>query len=214
MKLQSLIAWLLPRETHFFDFLEQQSGIAARGAKALRDGFRAPGATPQAVFESVQVLEHEGDRFTHEMEDALAKTFVTPLDREDLQRLSMELDDIIDNANGAARACVLFGVDRPTEAMFALMEVLVESSEALGRAVPLLRKSAYGEVMEATRNVRALEKKGDVIYRNAISRLFHDAAVETKEIMREREVLEDLERAIDACDHVASTLTHLAVKHG
>jgi uncharacterized protein Yka (UPF0111/DUF47 family) len=214
VKLQSLISWLLPKEEHFYDFLEQQARIAAAGAKALRDGFRDPNATPQAVCDAVQALEHDGDRLTHEMEEALAKTFVTPLDREDLQRLSMELDDIIDRANGAARACVLFAVDRPTPAMVELMEVLVEATDVLAAAIPSLRKHAYPTLMEANRSVRALEKRGDSVYRSAISRMFHDPAFDAKEVLREREVLEDLESAIDHCDHVASTLTHLAVKHG
>jgi uncharacterized protein len=213
VKLQSLIAWLLPKEEHFYDFLEQQARIAAAGAKALHEGFLSK-QSPQAVCDTVQGLEHDGDRLTHGMEEALAKTFVTPLDREDLQKLSMELDDIIDRANGAARACVLFGVDAPTEAMLRLMEILVEATAILATAVPNLRSHAYGALIESNRGVRALEKRGDIIYRDAISRMFHDPAIDAKEVLREREVLEDLENAIDHCDHVASTLTHLAVKHG
>ncbi len=63
---------------------------------------------------AVQDLEHKGDNIYHQMEEALAKTFVTPIDREDLQKLSAELDDILDLTNGAMRTAVLYGVEKPT----------------------------------------------------------------------------------------------------
>jgi uncharacterized protein len=210
MALQSLVRWLLPREDHFYDFLERQAVVAHDASQALAS-FNGSAETTRA---KVQEFEHAGDRIVHEMEEALAKTFVTPIDREDLQKLSSELDNIADLANGAARAAVLFGVETPTEPMRKLMEVLVRCTAVLKGAIPLLRKHAYADLVEKSRELRKLEKEGDGIYRDAVSKLFHDPAIDAKVLIREKAVLEDLENAIDHCNRIADTLANLAVKHG
>jgi hypothetical protein len=131
-----------------------------------------------------------------------------------VQKLSKELDDILDLTNGAVRACVLFGVDQPTEPMKKLIDKLVECTEVIKDGVPKLRAHKYAELVEIGRTLRKLEKDGDIVFRDAVSQLFHDPSIDAKKLIREREVLEDLENAIDHCEHVAATLANLAVKHG
>jgi uncharacterized protein Yka (UPF0111/DUF47 family) len=212
MGLQDIVRWFVPREHQFYDFLEGQAAVAHEGAIALRR-FKE-GSTADAVREEVQELEHKGDKLSHEMEDALATTFVTPIDREDLQKLSSQLDDILDLSNGAIRAASLYGVDKPTEPMGKLMDVLAQCTDVLKKTMPNLRKHAYTEIAEAARTIRQLEKDGDTIYRNAVSVLFKDVNVDAKNLMREKAVLEDLENAIDHCEQVGATLANLAVKNG
>jgi hypothetical protein len=148
------------------------------------------------------------------MEEALARTFVTPLDREDLHSLSTTIDDILDLTNGAARACTLFGVERPSEAMAKLMGILVRCTEVLKAVMPKLRKNAYAEIMDDVKAIKLLEKEGDQVYRNAVSALFLDPAIDAKALLREKGVLEDLENAIDSCEDAAERLTNVSVKHG
>jgi uncharacterized protein len=209
--LQNALRWFLPREDHFYEFLERQAAVAHEAALAL--GRYKEGRTAVQVRDEVQELEHKGDAIVHEMLDALARTFVTPIDREDLQRLSKRLDDILDYTNLAARACVLFGVDRPTKPMLAMIDKLAESTALIREAVPRLRKHAYKELIEACKGVHAIEKVGDAHFRDALSVLFHDPNIDAKTIMREKEILEDLEKAINRCDSVAETMTNIAVKH-
>jgi uncharacterized protein Yka (UPF0111/DUF47 family) len=211
MGMQSVIRFLLPREDHFYDFLERQAVVAHKGAHALRAFTDADVAR---VREAVQLLEHEGDKIVHEMEEALAKTFVTPIDREDLQKLSSELDDVLDLMNATIRAAALYGVDRATEPMMKLIEVLVLCTAMLEETIPNLRRHRYNDLVESARAIRKLEKEGDAIFRGAVSALFHNEAIDAKQLLREKEVLEGLENAIDATNHVADTLTNLAVKHG
>jgi len=211
MSLQGIVRWLVPREDHFFEFLEAQADAAHAGAIALAR-FKE-GASTTEVRDAVLEIEHEGDHIFHQMEEALAKTFVTPIDREDLHKLSTELDDILDLANGAIRAASLYGVEKPTEPMKALMDSLVECTGVLKGAIPHLRKHRYAAITEATRTLRKLEKDADTVFREAVSALFHNG-VEAKTILREKQVLEDLENAIDACEQLGETLAHLAVKHG
>lgn len=222
MGIQNVIRWFLPREDHFYDFLEKQATAAHDGAKALSK-FATNGATAIETRDAVQVIEHEGDRFVHEMEEALARTFVTPIDREDLQRLSSELDTVLDLTNGAIRACVMLGVDKPTDAMKQLIDIIVRCTSEMDKAMPKLRKHEYHELVECARRLRKLEKEGDSIFRGAISELFRseaaggpfrEGASDARVLIREKTVLEDLENAIDQCDAIADTLANLAVKHG
>ena len=212
MALQDIVRWFLPREDHFYRFLEKQAAVAHRGAIAL--GEFKPGKNIADVQSAVQQLEHEGDKVNHELEEALQKTFVTPIDREDLQRLSSELDDILDLTNSAARACALFGVRSPTPPMLQLIAILINATAELEAALPLLGKHDYSGLMKTSRSIRQLEKDADAVFRSALSRLFSDDAVNAKELLREKEVLENLEHAIDRCERVAHTLANLSVKHG
>lgn len=213
MGLQDLIQRLLPRQDQFFELLERQAGVARQAAVAL-SAFSEPDRSAASVCEQVQAREHEGDALVHEMEEALARTFVTPIDREDIHLLSSSLDDVLDLTNYAARACAMLGVERPTAPMSELMRLLVDATTALAEALPLLRRRAYTELRTATRGIRQIEKEADRTHREAVAELFRADQVEAKVLLREREVLEDLENAIDRCEKVADTLANLAVKHG
>jgi uncharacterized protein len=213
MAFQNLIRWFLPKEDKFYTLLELQGKVLHEGALALSQ-LGAPVLDGPAVRDRVQDLEHQGDKVMHEVEESLAKTFVTPIDREDIQRLSAELDDILDITNRTARAFVLYGVTKPSEPMIRLFELFVKATKILKDAVPSLRNHAYDALRDATREVKQIEKQADGIFRQAVSELFNNPAIDAKAVLREKELLEDLESAIDHCEDVAEFLTNLAVKHG
>jgi len=213
MGIQDIIRLLLPKEDHFYDYLESQAKVAHDGALALAK-FTDNGHSADEARAAVQAFEHEGDRIVHEMEEALAKTFVTPIDREDLQRLSSELDTVLDLTNGAIRACTMLGVDKATEPMQKLVRIIVECTRRINEVMPMLRRNQYTELVHCARELRNIEKEGDLVYREAISKLFKDPAIDAKVLIREKTVLEDLENAIDQCDSIADILANLAVKNG
>jgi uncharacterized protein len=212
MSLQSIVRWLVPREDHFYTFLEGQAVVAHEAAIALQR-FKA-GDSAASVRDAVQALEHNGDKLFHGMEEALARTFVTPIDREDLHRLSTELDDILDLTNGAIRAAALYGVETPTEPMNKMMDLLVECTRIVKETTPLLRKNQYAQITEGARGLRTLEKDADAVFRAGVSALFHDRDIEPKKLLREKQVLEDLENAVDACELLGDSFANLAVKNG
>lgn len=213
MAIQSVIRMLVPKEDHFFDFIERAAVCSWDAANALA-AFKEPTATAEGVRLKVQEVEHAGDKLVHEMEEALAKTFVTPIDREDLQQLSSEIDTITDLTNAAARACAWFGVTRPTEPMVELMAKLVEATLVLKDAVPALRAHEYPRLVDCGRRLRQLEKDADLVYREAVSALFRQDPFDCKSMFRDKQVLDDLENAIDHCERVGHLLVNLAVKHG
>lgn len=212
MSIQDLVRRILPREDHFFDFLEEQAMVVHRAACSLPK-LNGEGAA-EHVRDEVAAFEHEGDDILHRMEDALARTFVTPIDREDLQRLSRRLDDVVDLLDLTARSFVLFGVRSPTPPMNALINKLGECTKVLTVAVPKLRSHEYDEIVELGRSVQKMEHEADLLFRDAISVLFRAPDIDAKVLLREKEVLEDLENAMDRCSSVARTLTNIAVKNG
>lgn len=210
--MQSLIRWLLPREGHFFEYLEKQAVIAHEAALALSK--LSDGDPPEKISVAVAEIERRGDAVVREMEEALAKTFVTPIDREDLQRLSQEIDDITDVINLAARYFHIYRVGQVTEPMRYLLELIVEGTEQLRNALPKLKKHDWAALMETARALRALEKKGDDLFRESVRVLFDDEKMPARELLRQKEILDDLENAVDHCERVANTLANLSIKHG
>jgi len=211
MGLQKLVRWLLPREEHFYDMLEEIGRLAYDAAVTLSQFEKRPA---KEVQDAVQIIEHQADDVVRRMAEALAKTFVTPLDREDLHRLTTELDDIIDLANLTARAFHLYNIDRPSPAMVEMMAHLVKVTAMIRDAVPHLRAHRYQELIGGGRKVRAVEKEADTTYRAAISNLFRERHADFRLLLSQKEALDDLEHAVDHCDNVADLLANLAVKHG
>lgn len=210
--MQRLIRWLLPQEEHFYNLVERHAQVVNEAAQTMA-GFRV-GKSSQEIRAKVQDLEYQGDECVKKMLDALAKSFVTPIDREDLQRLSKKLDDILDFINLAARNCALYGVERPTEPMLQQIDKLVAAAELVSAAVPWLRRHAYKEIIDLSQRIAHHQADGTTVFLDALTRLFHDPAIDAKTILREKEVLEALEKAIHRCEQVGETLTGIAVKHG
>jgi uncharacterized protein len=212
MAIQGLIRFLLPKDDRWYDMIEELGRLGHEASKALLQFRDHPSAKVQ---EDVQALEHKADDVVRRMEDALARTFVTPIDREDLHRLTSQLDDIIDMMNLSARSFTLYHLEKPTPPMLQIMERLEVGTRTLAEALPHLRKHEYEALIDEGRKVRAIEKEADVIYRNAISGLFSShAAIDPRELFKQKEALDTLENAVDHCDNVADVLANLAVKHG
>ncbi|NJK32145.1 MAG: DUF47 family protein [Deltaproteobacteria bacterium] len=172
------------------------------------------GAPADQVYEAVRAIENDADKLVYESEEHFAKVFVTPIDREDLQALIVAIDDIIDLIYLVSRTFVLYGVPKPTTAMAEQMRLLVVLAEVLRTEIGALARHEYERLIAAGRVIRGHEKTGDKIFREAVAGLFHDPDIDAKVLVRDKEILEDLENAIDKFEIVAERLKNLAVKHG
>lgn len=214
MGLQSLIQRLLPKEDKFFAILEKQGALSFKAAQTLAM-FSNSGRTNEQTASDIQDIEHEGDALVTSLEEELAKTFVTPIDREDIYKLSIEIDDVIDYCNQAARASVLFNVQTPTAAMDQLMYNLLKCTQHLSAVLPALRKHNFSEFYRVKGAVKELEKCSDKIYRSEVSKLFNiDSDRIHPSFFAQKEVLDKLENAVDRCEDITLLLVNLAVKHG
>ncbi len=212
MALQDMIRWLLPREETFYSLIEQQVEVLDKAAQELAKF--TDGVPASQICATVQDLEHQADELVYQVEERFAKVFVTPIDREDIQALVVSIDDIVDFINLTARTFVLYDVPKPSPPMIALMQLLVTMAGILRAEIPALRKHDYTQLIVTARTIKTHEKAGDKIFRDAVGALFRDTAIDTKSLIRDKEVLEGLENAIDKFETVAERLKHLAVKHG
>lgn len=213
MSLQRFIRRVFPREESFYGLLERLAVLTRSAVTELRR-LGVDGVTPDAVAEAVQRVEHDGDQAFHEVETSLARTFVTPIDREDIHQIAFEIDEVIDMVNLVARTCALFHIDAFTPPMERLVDTLDRATQVLADTVPRLRRHDYAGILAAGRVVRVLEKEADTVFRNTLSALFQDPGIDAKQLLKEKEIIEHVEDAVDRCDRIANTLCNLAVKHG
>ena len=202
---------LIPREMAFFDSLEAGARNALTAARKLRDmceNFK----DAEAQFQVIRELEHEGDRITHDFLDRLDRTFVVPLDREDLYALARGIDDIVDQIDLVADHMVLYGIDAPTKLASAMVRVLVRCCEELDVSMPLLRsKRRIREVNGHCIEIDRLENLGDELNRESLMALF-DNPTDAITVLKWKEFYSVLEDAIDATDAVADLLRGIVIK--
>jgi uncharacterized protein Yka (UPF0111/DUF47 family) len=212
LALQDIVRWILPREDVFYSLIEQLAELLEGTAKALATF--TEGASAQQVFDAVRVIENQADKVVYEAEEQFAKVFVTPIDREDIQALIVAIDDIVDLLYLVARAFVLYGIEKPSVPMAEQLKLLAVLGTCLRTEIPALRRHEYERLIAAGRVIREHEKTGDKIFREAVAELFHNPEIDAKVLIRDKEVLEELERAVNKFELVAERLKNLAVKHG
>ena len=158
-------------------------------------------------------LEHNGDAITHQVMEQLHRTFVTPLDREDIALLTENLDDVMDFMEGAANAMLLYRIEQPTSRAQELAAILVAVTDELVIAVPLLRnRSKMKEILQHCVEINRLENEADAIVRFALAELFDGTPI--TDVIKWREVYEHLENAVDKGEDVANVLEGVVLKHG
>jgi len=161
----------------------------------------------------IKDFEHEGDQIAHKLFNVLDELFVTPLDREDISRLTSAIDQILDYTEGTAARFVIFKIAHPTPYMLELAKLLLSASQEVSLVVSRLRELKVSKnLIEHCRNISRYEHEGDAIYRAAIALLFEtDNAIE---IIKQKEIYENLEGALDRCADVADVIEDIALKYG
>lgn len=202
---------LLPREENFLNQFKSAAGIIEQAAVAL-DGIAADFTDVEVKVARIKHLEHEGDQVAHHTFGLLSRTWITPIDREDIHALTSALDDVLDLIDAAAARFVLFKIPAPTPELKAYTEVIVQSARAIQRAMGLLDDLKNSpEILEACIEINRLENEADALNRMAIGRLFeHEKDPFT--LMKWKEIYEVLEAATDACEDVANVLEQIVIK--
>jgi len=203
--------WIIPQERRFFDLLEGVASTVNDGAVALQDMVRDFRDVP-AKRRAIKDIEHRGDDQTHDVFEALNRTFITPIDREDIQSLASSLDNILDMIDAAANRLYLYDVDQPTEAMIELADTIAQSTQLLKRAVGMIRNMKQGDEVERIAiEVHHLENVADDLMNNSIAALFKDP--DPIRIIKLKEITERLEQATDYCEDVANVLSDIVAKN-
>ena len=202
----------IPREEKFFGLFEESAHNIVDAAHVLKELIDTWENVEPRVAE-IKELEHKGDSITHEIMARLHRTFVTPLDREDIALLTKSLDDIIDFIDGAAGAMLLYKVGRPGQRAKELVDIIIQSTIEVEKAVLVLRhKAKLKDILVRCVEINRLENAADVVYRAARAELFEDVT-DIADVLKWREIYESMESATDRCEDVANVLEGVALKH-
>jgi uncharacterized protein len=164
----------------------------------------------RALVDEIKDREHEGDRVTHEIVQLVNKTFVTPIDREDILLLAGALDDIVDLTEEVADYLGLYKIEAPMEQAQRLAHILLQATRQITEAMPRMRD--FREINHYTVEINRLENDGDRIVREAVASLF-EGGIDPMVVIRWKDLFERLEEAIDACERVANVLEGIVIKN-
>jgi predicted phosphate transport protein (TIGR00153 family) len=203
-----MVFQVIPRERVFFDLLERAADNAAVGARELAAMVEDTGEA-FSYAGRVRDLEHVGDDLTHEILATLNTTFVTPFDRHDIHHLASAIDDVVDAQEAVADLLVLHEIEEPIPQLRQQTEVLVRATRAVAGAVRGLQ--AIGDVDLAWADIKRLEHEGDRIYRRAVAELY-SGDYRAMDVLKWKDILHEMETAIDRCEDIANIIESIALK--
>jgi uncharacterized protein Yka (UPF0111/DUF47 family) len=201
---------LLPREEEFFDLFVAVATRNTEAAQHLHELFAAPPDRRTPHVEAVKRLEHEADQVTHEIVNRLDRTFITPLDREDIHELASDLDDVMDAIDGTARRSQIFHLGPSPQAVKQLTDVIKRMVGVLAEGVSRLKKG--DDVLRFCIEAKKLEEEGDAIYHEALGEMF-ETQRDALEIIKWKEIYDNLEMTLDQGEDVANVLESITIKH-
>jgi uncharacterized protein len=200
------------KRDEFFSMFDRSAQNVHEGALALQDLLEHYEDVPNKV-RRIKNLEHAGDELTHRIMEKLAKMFITPLDREDIQRAATQLDDVIDAMDAAANRMMLYKIQATTEDAKAFGRVLVKATSLLVEAFSGLRDIKHpDEIMIACVEIHTQENEGDRLLQHALAELFEGTS-DARDIIKWKDVYQILESATDECEDVADVLQTIVLKH-
>lgn len=209
-----MVIRLLPRDERFFDLFARVARLNVEAARALGELFATvDGAKRAALVDEIKRYEHDADELTHAVVARLDRSFITPLDREDIHLLASRLDDVIDMIDGIARRTQIFRIGQAPQGAILLAEVIQRAAAELLAAVQVMDRGRVMTVFDSCREVKRLEEEGDALYHEWLGRLFDDAG-DPVEVLKWKELYDTLERTLDCAEDVANVLESVSIKHG
>jgi predicted phosphate transport protein (TIGR00153 family) len=203
---------LLPRETSFFDFFEEHAALTIEGTKEFLS-MVTTGANIAAKCRRISDIEHETDTITHRCVEALHKTFITPIDRDQIHTLITRMDDVMDYVEAAAERIELYEITTMTNDVRDLADVLHRAAQQVEGAVRGLRdlKDTHA-TLKLCIDINRLENEADAILRRSVARLFKEEK-DPIMVIKWKEVYENLESASDRCEDVANIIEGVILEH-
>jgi uncharacterized protein Yka (UPF0111/DUF47 family) len=202
---------LIPKDKVFFDLFEQLAGIVREAAEKLlilTEDF----TSVKEKRHGIEQLEHQGDQITHDIYEQLNRTFITPLDPEEISRLAGTLDDILDYIDGATEKMFHYGIETTDVHMVELAKIIhmqVIELEGAIKGIRSIKNPKYIE--ERCIEVNRLENLADDVLAHAVTDLFRTQHAIT--IIKLKDIYEHLETATDYCEDAANVLSDIAIRH-
>ncbi len=199
---------LVPKEQDYFRLFQELAANLDAAAQLLVK-FMDEG-TSKSIAAAILEHEHVGDKIVHDIVRRLNKSFITPIDREDIYDLVATMDEVLDNIEAAADGMMLYRIGAPTPQAVAQARVIATATPILRECMERLEKAK--DLDERIIAVNSLENDGDRILREATAQLF-DGDMTCTDIIKWKDIYETLEAAIDECEHVANVIESIVLKH-
>ena len=199
---------LFPKDQDFFALFKQQSTLVRQGCDMLHEMMERFDRLEERAAR-LKDVEHEADKVTHRIFERLNRSFITPLDREDIHALGSGLDDVLDAVEAIGSRLVLFRVTRPTPEAARLTGIVAQCGQQIDQAVDHLRDSQ--NLLAFTVEIYRLEKEADAVSRQVVADLF-SGPHELLDVLRWKELYGRLENAADTCEDVANTIESIVLK--
>ena len=214
MFVDRLIRLILPRPTQFFDLWTELAQKLDETSIAFAKLATAPPSSFKEIAGELRKLEHQADEIAHRLYTELDRTFVTPINREDLVHLTSSVDNIIDAIEHCAAFIVIYNTPELTPAMKKLVEITREAVKevvaTVGKLKHFHKKETFGPHLV---HVNTLENEADVVYRVALEQIF-SRPQEAVELVRQRDLLNAMEMCVDSCEDVMDVVQSVTVKNG
>lgn len=209
---------LLPREGNFFELFNQHADFIVEAAKALSHLVADYSDPVSRALHTKEVddAERSADRITHEVNRMLHKTFITPIDREQIHSLINTMDDVADLIQDTTETLALYDVREVTPQIISLVELSLKSCERVKYAISLLNEISDSHTAEAAlktcEEIDRLESDADRVLRSAMSKLFRDE-IEVREVIKLKAIYELLETITDKCEDVANLIEGIVLEN-
>ncbi|MEW6444144.1 MAG: DUF47 family protein [bacterium] len=204
---------LIGTQYGFFDLLNRHAATTLDGARSFA-GVAQEWPQIAGRVRRIEELEHECDSIAHMTIDLLHRTFITPLDRDEILGIISKMDDVMDSIERAAKRLVLFEVRSMPEKLKGMSQVLLRAQEQVVAAVKLLRKpKSVTELREIIKEIHRLENEGDGLNHAGLSELFRENANDPLNVIKLKEIYESVEQAIDQCEDIANIVERIVLEH-
>ncbi|MEP6763319.1 MAG: DUF47 family protein [Gemmatimonadaceae bacterium] len=200
---------LFSRDEEFFNSFRQLADHIGQAAVLLGKLFDSP-RDSQRIAAEIKKVETDGDEIVHNINQRIDTSFVTPLDREDIHLLAKRLDNVIDLINGTSRRVVMFRVTESRPGGKKMSDVLVRAAKEIQTSIGDISNRAKMQVH--SRSMKVLEEEGDGLYAESIGALF-EPELPAIEVLKWKEIFDQLENAIDECEDVSNVLESIALKN-
>lgn len=214
MSLNSIFQYFVPKDKKFFPLFEQAGANLIDMAKLLQKGVNSTDLeVRKELSKKIEDLEHTGDKITHQIHLELGRNFITPFDREDIHALASSLDDVADFIHGASNRMQLYQVEKATEPMIELTDLILEATEHVAKALFELKDlKNIRNITDSCVRINSVENKADYIFDKAVADLF-EYEKDAINLIKQKEVLSAMEDATDKCEDVANVLESILVKN-
>lgn len=202
--------WIMPQDKIFFRLLEDQAELAVKLAELFQTMIREY-TSFHVLIKRIKLMEHEGDELVHEIIQRLHKSFITPIDQEDISKLASLYDDVLDLIDSTANRMYLFKIEKPNQIIREFVDIIVQQVKEVSAATKQIRKIKQKEMEQRFKAVHSLENEADDLYDFALVELFKEK--DPIKIMMMKDIYDFLEQVTDKCEDVCLVIQDVVIKN-